>query len=101
MANEKKIYVGSGNVSKNPKYIKANISEKGLNEMLNNLQEYLGHKFARVDIAILEEPNKYGKNVEISLNNWKPAGSEPQQSNAPEPTFNNDVQSGEEMPLSF
>lgn len=101
MPNEKKIYVGSGKVSKNPKYIKANLSEKGLREMLDNLDEYNGNKYAKIDIVILEEPNKYGKTVEITRDTWKREGSEPQQSKVSEPTANNEVRTEEDIILPF
>lgn len=71
---EKKIFVGSGK-KKHEQWLKCNISEKGLQTLLENLQEFNGNRFAKVDINILTKPNQWGKDVEIVLDTWKPDGN--------------------------
>jgi len=68
---DKKIFVGSGK-KKSETWLKVTISEKGLQTLLNNLQEFNGNKFAKIDIKILQNPNQYGKDVECTLDTYKP-----------------------------
>jgi len=68
---DKKIYIGSGK-AKHPEWLKCSISKKGIETLLANLTEFPeGNFFAKVDINILKEPNKYGKDVEIVLDTYK------------------------------
>ena len=84
MTGQKKIFIGSGKLSKNGKYIRATISEKGIQELQNHLQEYLGHKFAKISIAILDEPNKHGKNVEMIIDLWQPSNRQEEAKEIPQ-----------------
>lgn len=69
---DKKIFIGSVKV-KNEKWIQLTIPEKALQILMDNLQEYNGNRFAKINLSILDEPNKYGKNVELTLDTWTPS----------------------------
>jgi len=82
MSEEKTIYVGSGK-KQNEKWIKATLKSEILKP--EHWEEYEGAKFVRVNINVLDAPDKYGKTVSISLDKWKPetkgdAHEEPAQS---------------------
>jgi hypothetical protein len=70
MADNKKIFVGSGWVQ-HPQWLKASITERGLHELLNNLEGSGGKRYAKININILHEKNQFGKDVEISRDTWK------------------------------
>lgn len=76
MSDNKKIYLAKGKVQ-SPNWMKMSISEKSLKMMMENLSEYSGSRFAKVNINILDQPDKYGKDVEMTLDTWKPDGSQP------------------------
>jgi len=63
-----KIYVGKG-VKKSETWIKATINPEKLTDYI---KEYEGHKFVKLNINILNQPNKYGKDVEITVDTWEP-----------------------------
>lgn len=69
----KETIVGSGKV-KHDSWLQATISEKNLHILLDNLSEYEGNKYAKININILNEPDRYGKNVKLSLDTWRPSG---------------------------
>jgi hypothetical protein len=73
MANDKKIYFGQGK-KKNDKWFKATFTEKNLRLMLENLEEHEGTKYVKVDINVYDTPDKYGKDVKITLDDWQPNG---------------------------
>jgi len=74
MAKEKKIYCGSGKQQTN-KWFKATIKPKVLMEYL---QEYKGAEFVKININLLDKPDQYGKDVEITVDTWKPTLKEDQ-----------------------
>jgi len=69
---DKKVYCGSGKQQTNT-WIKATVKTKVLMEYL---QEYKGAEFTKIDINLLSEPDKYGKDVVISVDTWKPEGNQ-------------------------
>lgn len=82
MAESKTVYLGSGK-KQSDKWIKATLKAEVLNP--EHWQEYEGKKFIKLNININPEPDKYGKDVSISLDTWKPdnkgdAHEEPAQS---------------------
>jgi hypothetical protein len=68
---EKKIYCGSGK-KKNENWLSATIN---LDKIKEHIQEYNGTKFIKVNINVKTEPDQYGKDVSISIDNWKPEES--------------------------
>ena len=69
---EKTIYCGSGK-QKTDTWIKATIKTDNIMEYI---QEYKGHKFVKIDINLKDEPDQYGKDVEITVDTWKPESKE-------------------------
>lgn len=78
MANTDKIRLGNGK-KKNPNWLKASIC---IDDALAHAFEYNGKKYIKVDINVYDQPNKYGKDVAITLDTYKPEQN--QQSNVPE-----------------
>ena len=69
MAKEKKIYLGSG-TKKSGNWFKATLKAEVLNTA--HWEEYEGKKFLRININVNDEPDKYGKDISITLDTWKP-----------------------------
>ena len=67
-----KIYCGKGKRETNT-WFKATINP---DKIMEYIQEYKGHKFVKININLLDEPDKYGKDVEITVDNWKPESKE-------------------------
>jgi len=65
--NKEKTYCGSGKKI-TPTWFKATLKPEVLNEFI---EEYKGHKFVRVAIQILEKPNMYGKDVQITIDKYE------------------------------
>lgn len=79
MAENQKIRLGNGK-KKNPTWLKASIC---IDDALQHAFEYNGKKYIKVDINVFDQPNKYGKDVSITLDTYKPEQN--QQSNVPAP----------------
>ena len=65
---EKKVYCGSGK-KQNDTWIKATIN---VDKFKDHIQEFKGHKFLRLNINIKDEADQFGKDVSISIDDWKP-----------------------------
>ena len=65
---EKTIYCGSGKVM-NEKWLKVTINPT---KIADYIQEYNGNKFIKLNINLKDEPDKYGKDVSISIDTWRP-----------------------------
>jgi len=65
---EKKIYCGSGK-KKNDTWLQITINPDKIKDYV---QEYNGSKFIKLNINILNEPDKFGKDVQVSVDNYKP-----------------------------
>lgn len=70
MEKQKKIYCGSGK-KKSDTWYQITINPEKFGEYV---QEYNGNKFLKLNINILAEPDKYGKDVQVSIDTWKPQG---------------------------
>lgn len=66
--SEKKIYAGKGK-KQNDTWIKATINPDIINQ---HIEEYEGSKFVKLNININKEPDKFGKDVSITIDTWKP-----------------------------
>ena len=64
---ESKIYCGSGK-KRSENWITATIN---LAKFKDHVQEYKGHKFLKLNINILDEADKFGKDVQITINQFK------------------------------
>ena len=64
----KTIYCGSGK-KRSENWITATIN---LAKFKDHVQEYGGHKFLKLNINLLDEADKFGKDVQISINQYKP-----------------------------
>lgn len=71
MAQEKKIYCGSGK-KKSDTWIQVTINPEKFGQYI---QEYNGNKFLKLNINIKKELDKFGKDVEVSIDTWKPDAS--------------------------
>ena len=61
-------YVGSGKKMSDG-WLKVSINPDKIQE---HIQEFNGNKFVRLNINISPEPNDYGKDVSISVDEWEP-----------------------------
>jgi hypothetical protein len=68
MADKEKIKCGKG------KRITDNFLSVTVNPdiLKDYIEEYEGHKFVRLNISIVDKPDQYGKDVYITINDWKP-----------------------------
>lgn len=67
-----KIYCGSGK-KKSPKWFSITINP---DKIQDHIQEFNGNKFVKLNIAVLDTPNQYGKDVEVTIDTWKPQPKE-------------------------
>jgi hypothetical protein len=74
MAKKDKVFCGSGK-QQTKKWFKATIKPKILMEYL---QTYKGAEFTRININLLDEPDKFGKDVEITIDTWQPTPNKDQ-----------------------
>lgn len=74
MEKQKKIYCGSGK-KKSDTWLQVTMNPK---KFMDYIQEYNGTEFIKLNINIKSEPDKYGKDVEISVDTWKPEKAAPQ-----------------------
>ena len=68
MAQEKKIYCGSGK-KKSDTWIQVTINPEKFGQYI---QEFNGNKFLKLNINIKKELDKFGKDIEVSIDTWKP-----------------------------
>lgn len=68
MEKQKKIYCGSGK-KKSDTWLQITINPEKFAEYV---QEYNGNKFLKLNINLLNEPDKYGKDVQVTVDTWKP-----------------------------
>ena len=64
----KPIYCGSGK-QQNKSWITATIN---IAKIKDYIQEYKGTKFVKININLKDEADKYGKDVSISIDEYKP-----------------------------
>jgi len=69
---QKKIYCGSGK-KKSETWLQVSINPE---KFADYVQEYNGNKFLKLNINIKKEADKYGKDVEVSIDTWKPEQKE-------------------------
>jgi hypothetical protein len=70
---QNKIFCGSGKV-KSDRWLKITINPDKIKDYI---QEYNGNKYIKLDINIKPEPDKYGKDVEVTVDTWKPDVAKP------------------------
>lgn len=68
MEKQKKIYCGSGK-KKSESWLQVSINPEKFSQYI---QEYNGSKFLKLNINIKNEPDRYGKDIEVSIDTWKP-----------------------------
>ena len=70
--SKNKIFVGSGKVQTDT-WFKCTINpDKLLDEYI---QEYNGNRYIKLNINVKDQPDKYGKDVEITIDTWQPKKS--------------------------
>ena len=88
---DKKIYCGSGK-QKTDTWLKITINP---DKIMEYTQTYEGKRFVKLDINLLSEPNQFGKDVEVTIDNWRPdrfdSKSETKQKEIVLPTNNDDL----------
>ena len=84
MADEKKkdTFLGSGK-KKSDTWLKVTLKADIMKP--EYWEEYEGNKFIRLNINIKSEPDKYGKDVSVTLDTWKPDGTQAPKAEAPKP----------------
>jgi len=70
MEKKAKIYAGSGK-KQNDTWFKASLN---FEELVKHVQEFNGKKFVKVNINV-GKADKYGKDVSITIDDWKPASN--------------------------
>ena len=43
-----------------------------IDKIQDHIETYEGTKFVRLNINIADKPDKFGKNVSLTVNTWKP-----------------------------
>ncbi len=71
MEQNKKVRLGSGKKRKD-NWMTASIC---ITDALNHAYEYNGKKYVNVSINIFDQPDQYGKDISITLNDYKPKSS--------------------------
>lgn len=84
MAKQDKIYCGSGN-QKTDTWLKITINPDKIKDYI---QEYKGNKFVKLDINLKSAPDKFGKDVEVTVDTWKPTKNEDKVDMTPKPDDN-------------
>jgi hypothetical protein len=76
---EKKIYAGSGK-KKSDTWFSISLN---MDKIKDYVQEYNGTKFVKLNVNILKQPDKYGKDVQLTVDTYNPEGrqSKPAQTN--------------------
>jgi len=68
MEKQKKIYCGSGK-KRSDSWLSVSIN---IDKIQDYIQEYNGSKFVKLNVNVNREADQYGKDVSISIDNWKP-----------------------------
>lgn len=71
MEKQKKIYCGSGK-KKSESWLQVSINPEKFSQYI---QEFNGNKFLKLNINIKNQPDQYGKDVEVTIDTWKPDSS--------------------------
>tara|TARA_R100001015_G_C4565399_1_gene124457 strand:+ start:419 stop:715 length:297 start_codon:yes stop_codon:yes gene_type:complete len=70
MYKEKQKTIYCGNIKKmSEKWFKGTIK---VNKLRDYIKEYNGHELVNININIHDEPDKYGKDGNISVDTWEP-----------------------------
>jgi len=70
MSNEKKQQIRLGSGKKiNETFLSSSLC---ITDALEHSYEYNGKKYVKVNISIYAEPDQFGKNVKITLNDFEP-----------------------------
>lgn len=67
-----KVYCGSGKKQKD-NWLKVSVC---LTDLKEHTFEYNGKKYVKLNINVNDEPNKWGKDVSISVDTWQPEETE-------------------------
>jgi hypothetical protein len=73
---EKKIYAGSGK-KKSDTWLSISIN---MDKIKDHIQEYNGTKFVKLNVNIAKQADKYGKDVQVSIDTYNPEGRQGYQS---------------------
>lgn len=68
MEKKTKIYCGSGK-KRNDTWLSITINPDKIKDYI---QEYNGSKFIKLNINLLNEPDKFGKDVQVSVDTYEP-----------------------------
>lgn len=79
MEKQKKIYCGSGK-KKSDTWLQVSINPEKFGQYI---KEYNGTKYLRLNVNILNQPDKYGKDVQVSIDTWEPNGNKQQEVKTP------------------
>ena len=75
MEKQKKVYCGSGK-KRNDTWLSITINPDKIKDYI---QEYNGSKFIKLNVNILSEPDKFGKDVQVSVDTYNPDKKESNQ----------------------
>ena len=79
MEKQKKIYCGSGK-KKSDTWLQISINPEKFGQYI---KEYNGSKYLRLNVNILNQPDRYGKDIQVSIDTFEPNGSRQQEVKAP------------------
>jgi hypothetical protein len=68
MEKQEKIRLGSGK-KKSESWFKTSLC---IDDAIEHSFEYNGKRYVKVDINVFSEPNQYGKDVQVTLDTYKP-----------------------------
>jgi len=98
MAEERKIYAGSGR--------KVNSYLRGISVCLDDIQQYAtksknGKFYVNLNVVDLKQANQWGKDVSVEVNTWKPNQTTPQNSYQKPNTPENFVDDSGDLGIPF
>lgn len=68
MEKQKKIYCGSGK-KKSDTWFQITLNPEKFSEYI---KEYNGSKYIKLNVNVLPEPDRYGKEISVSIDTWEP-----------------------------
>jgi len=67
---EKKIYAGSGK-KKSDTWLSISLN---MDKIKDYVQEYNGTKFIKLNVNVMKQPDKYGKDIQVTVDTYNPEG---------------------------
>lgn len=87
---EKKIYAGSGK-KKSDTWLSISVN---VDKIKDHIQEYNGTKFVKLNVNISKEADKFGKDVQVTVDTYNPEGRQGYKSPRKDATITSNASQG-------